>query len=365
MSVSRAAAQNGVYGLQLLHNDNRAIFVTDSSPAAEVRYRAQFLFDPNSLAMASGNRFYLFYGLDAAATVVLRLEIRNTNGAYQVRAALRNDGNLYANTAWFAVPDASHSLELDWAAASAPGVNDGGIRLFVDGQLRAQLTGVDNDTRRIESIRLGAVGGIDSGTRGTQFLDAFSSQRTPPPGNVVIGEGIGPDTNPYLPTISPIGAGEQSDASAEEEIFVTHVGSGSGQIQLNRARPVVSAAIPAGAMAQEAALVLRYAPDYAVPAPYAAIGSPIELAIADAASVSAAVLGAPLAVTFDDREVLEADTVVVLWLDPTSNTWEIVTNVATPANGIIQIETSLTGVFSLAGRAGQSSESIFLPWITR
>ena len=81
--------------------------------------------------------------------------------------------------------------------------------------------------------------------------------------------------------------------------------------------------------------------------------------------MSAAVLGAPLAVTFDDREILEADTVVVLRLDPTSNTWQIVTDVATPANGIIQIDASLTGVFALAGRAGQSSESIFLPLITR
>ena len=38
---------------------------------------------------------------------------------------------------------------------------------------QADLTGVDNDTRRIDQVRLGAVSGMDSGTRGTYFFDAF------------------------------------------------------------------------------------------------------------------------------------------------------------------------------------------------
>jgi hypothetical protein len=40
------------------------------------------------------------------------------------------------------------------------------------------LTGIDNDTKRVEMVRLGAVTGIDSGTRGTYYFDTFESHRT-------------------------------------------------------------------------------------------------------------------------------------------------------------------------------------------
>jgi len=42
---------------------------------------------------------------------------------------------------------------------------------------QANLTGVDNDTARLDFIRFGAVSGIDTGTRGTEYFDAFESRR--------------------------------------------------------------------------------------------------------------------------------------------------------------------------------------------
>ena len=38
---------------------------------------------------------------------------------------------------------------------------------------QADLSGVDNDTWRIDRARLGALTGIDTGTRGTYYFDAF------------------------------------------------------------------------------------------------------------------------------------------------------------------------------------------------
>jgi hypothetical protein len=49
---------------------------------------------------------------------------------------------------------------------------------WIDGVQQADLTGVDNDTRRIDQSRLGAVSGVDNGTRGTYFFDAFESRRS-------------------------------------------------------------------------------------------------------------------------------------------------------------------------------------------
>ena len=42
---------------------------------------------------------------------------------------------------------------------------------------KANLTGVSNYTRRIDRVRLGPVAGIDTGTRGRYYFDAFESRK--------------------------------------------------------------------------------------------------------------------------------------------------------------------------------------------
>ena len=60
---------------------------------------------------------------------------------------------------------------------TAAGANSGGLKFWIDGAQQTDLTGVDNDTRRIDQVRLGAANGVDNGTRGTYFFDAFESRR--------------------------------------------------------------------------------------------------------------------------------------------------------------------------------------------
>jgi len=158
-------------------DDNNAIYVTDASPEAEARYRALFYFDPNSITMSSGDAHYIFYGNSGSSTPVLRIEFRNSKGSRQLRAALRNDGSGWSNSSWFTISDAPHFIEIDWLAATFSGANNGSLTFWIDGAQRANLTGVDNDTRRIDLIQLGAVSGIDSATRGTYYFDAFESRR--------------------------------------------------------------------------------------------------------------------------------------------------------------------------------------------
>lgn len=177
LSASSAAAWAGAYGLQGVIDDNNAIYVTDDRPSAETRYRARFYFHPNSIAMTNGDTHYLFYGYHGASTVVLRIQFRRSSGAYQLRAALRNDSSSWTTSSWFTISDAPHFIEMDWRAATGSGANNGSLTLWIDGAQRANLTGVDNDTRRIDRVRLGAVTGIDSGTRGSYYFDAFESRR--------------------------------------------------------------------------------------------------------------------------------------------------------------------------------------------
>lgn len=154
------------------------MYVTDDTPNAEPHYRARFYFDPTSISMRSGNAHYIFYGYSGTSTVVLRIEFRYYLSSYQLRAGLVNDGTTWKTSSWFTISDAPHYVEIDWKAATAAGANNGYLALWIDGTQRANLTGVDNDTRRIDRVRLGPVAGIDSGTRGTYSLDAFESRRS-------------------------------------------------------------------------------------------------------------------------------------------------------------------------------------------
>ncbi|MBL8056602.1 MAG: hypothetical protein JNK29_07885, partial [Anaerolineales bacterium] len=174
LSVTAGAALAGsTRGMQALLDNNTAIYAVDNSPASETRYRARFYFDPNSIPMTSGNAHYIFYGLNGASTVVLRLELTYSAGSYQIRAALINNSSTWTTSSWFAISDAPHAIEIDWRSGST-----GGLTLWIDGVQSADLTGVNNSTRRIDAARLGALDGIDGGTRGTYYFDAFDSRRT-------------------------------------------------------------------------------------------------------------------------------------------------------------------------------------------
>ena len=177
LSVNPGAALIGGYGLQAFIDDNNSIYVTNDSPNGEPRYRARFYFDPNSITMVNNDAHYLFYGYSGSSAVVLRVEFRLNKSRHQLRTAIRNDSNSWTNSSWFTISDAPHFIELDWRASTASGANNGGLTLWIDDVPRANLTGVDNDTRRIDRVQLGAVAGIDSGTRGTYYFDAFDSRR--------------------------------------------------------------------------------------------------------------------------------------------------------------------------------------------
>ena len=177
LSVTLNAALAGRFGMSALVDDNTAIHVTDDRPNGESGYQVRFRFDPNGMAMANGNLHALFYGYSGTSTLVLKLEMRFATGQYQVRAAVRNDAAAWTNSAWFVISDAPHLLQLNWRAATAIGANNGRLAFRLDGVLKSNLLGIDNDTRRLDRVRLGALTGIDNGTRGSYFFDAFQANR--------------------------------------------------------------------------------------------------------------------------------------------------------------------------------------------
>jgi hypothetical protein len=177
LSVSSSAALVGSHGMQVVINDTTGIFVTDMTPNTEPRYRARFYFDPNGISMAEGNAHYLLLGLDVNATSFFQLDFRFSGGSYQIRLRQKDDSAAQTSTTWVTITDAPHFIEMEWWAATAAGANNGGVNLWIDGALTGSLGSLDNDTERIDMVRLGAATGIDANTLGTYYIDAFESRR--------------------------------------------------------------------------------------------------------------------------------------------------------------------------------------------
>jgi RHS repeat-associated protein len=178
LSATTGSALAGTYGMAALLDDNASIYVEDWKPYDDTQHRQRFYFDPNTITMANNDAHYIFQALNRDATVVERIEFRRYSSTYQVRAEAVNDGSTWSSTSWVTISDAPHYLEANWKAATASGANNGILTFWVDGVQQGSFTTIDNDTRKVDQVRLGAVSGVDTGSRGTEFFDAYESRRT-------------------------------------------------------------------------------------------------------------------------------------------------------------------------------------------
>lgn len=173
VKVVPAAASQGAYGLRIAVTGQEPHYVVDDSPAAAMHYRARFTFDPHSLPMEDREAHIIFSA--EMASPVLRVQVRRVAETYQLRLLVRDNASNWTASAWTPLSDTAHQLEFDWRAATAAGTADGHAKLWVDEVLQGDLRNLENDTRRIEQVRLGAIGGMRAATQGSYFFDAFAS----------------------------------------------------------------------------------------------------------------------------------------------------------------------------------------------
>ena len=86
-------------------------------------------------------------------------------------------GQQEISTSWYPLTNSPHAVGLEWEASSSIGAEDGSLTLQIDGQQAEQLTGIDNDTLRVDSIKLGVLSASSAGISGSIYLDAFQSVR--------------------------------------------------------------------------------------------------------------------------------------------------------------------------------------------
>ena len=173
LSVVAAAALNGTRGLRVSLARGTPAYVVDTSPNAQVAYRARFMFHPRT-SKTAGAAVDVFVGRTAAGTNIFRIQYRRTTaGRLQLRAVERVGATQRAG-AWVTISNRAHTIEISWRAAAR-----GGLTLIVDGRNRGTVAG---NTRllRLDEVRLGASGGVAARVSGRFDIDRFSSSRGGP-----------------------------------------------------------------------------------------------------------------------------------------------------------------------------------------
>ncbi len=176
--VHPLAAVEGSYGLGAIVEDNHPMFVQDDTPSAEAYYHASFSLqvktltaDPNKgmgilLGSGTGKSFQVFTGWDGAQHVVV--------------ARVGEDDKSWTWTSFYAVPtNAWFSVDIYWSAATGDGNNDGFFELYLGGVLQETLSVLDNDTVRVDTVRMGPFYVSPSAT-GIIGFDVFTSDGITP-----------------------------------------------------------------------------------------------------------------------------------------------------------------------------------------
>lgn len=192
LTVSTAARLVGSQGLAALIDNTTSMYVRSDHPVAEPRYRARFYFDPNSITMASADIHSLFNGRTASGANVFTIQFNYTTTttppSYRIRPQIYNNAGSATSGSYQVISDAPHYIEIDWQADTAAGATNGALTLWIDGVLKQTMSTIDNETLRVEEVRLGPLTGLDAGTLGTYFLDAFESRKTTYIGPALLGD---------------------------------------------------------------------------------------------------------------------------------------------------------------------------------
>lgn len=154
----------------------RGGFVRDDTPSSEPHYAARFSLNSDNLTLGADERVTLLEAEDRLGAVWLSLDLRHDSATNAYRLLVSTpDGGGTASTTEFDVQAGWQSVEVEWRA-SRPGRADGRVWVSHNGNPTGQLTGLANESGRVDSIRWGILGAPGT-TGGYLDLDQFVSRR--------------------------------------------------------------------------------------------------------------------------------------------------------------------------------------------
>jgi hypothetical protein len=175
LSVSAASALAGSFGMQAVMTGTTSMYVTDSTPVALPGYHARFRYSPNGASIGGTNGHDIFVGLDANGKTLVVAQARAATGGYEIRVGANSSGTV-KYSAWTAVTNAAHTIEVSWQAATTSVGKNGLASIWIDGTLKQSVAALTNGTQRLEDARLGPQN-LSRTVTGTEYFDAFASTK--------------------------------------------------------------------------------------------------------------------------------------------------------------------------------------------
>lgn len=164
-----AAAYTGTYGLNIDIDDTDNIYVQDNLTAV-TNYFARVYIDPNGMQFSLQPTFLRGWDNGVGRTVV-QAEIGYSAGSHQIRVSGKRDDDTWISGSLYSVTDDWHCVEVEFKQSS--GSNDGYLKLWIDGELKETVSGIDNDTIDVDTSLVGRLG--SDPTTGTLYFDNFAS----------------------------------------------------------------------------------------------------------------------------------------------------------------------------------------------
>ncbi len=171
-AVDEFSEYSGTYGMKVTITDTSPAYVETDTPSGEATYTFRFYVRANCLTMA-GDGFSLFEALDGSDNVWARVILDQSGSDRIVKFEGRVDGGTYLTSNSTVLPAGWHLIEVTWKAGSP-----GSLEARIDNTAVQDLPSLSNSTGSIETARMGAVAGVDSGTSGSLLFDDFASFRT-------------------------------------------------------------------------------------------------------------------------------------------------------------------------------------------
>lgn len=193
--------QPGPCGLEVVIDDYDNVndtYVVTSHPNAEGTYNFSFYIYPNDIFLQS-KKFFAIGNIrktDAPNRNFFYVWLRKSGSGghyWEIQTNARDDNNQFGT--WLGavkicgddtttIPCSSvgpQEFRFEWAAATAPGANDGFLRVYKNGTVRQEWTGINNDTITIDEAWFGAIWMANNAqgvaANGSFYFDTFTSTR--------------------------------------------------------------------------------------------------------------------------------------------------------------------------------------------
>jgi len=176
-TVNSGSALMGPYGLDIDAINGTPEYCTYDFTISSNQIRIRYYFDPNSLTMADADEFTIgdiaLDGTYAGRTWLHIMAFRYASGSYQVLNMAADDDGGNTGLSADIITDAPHYIEILISRESYDGAADGYYTKWIDGVFKSTASNIENYNifRTIDTIRMGAMSGVDVGTSGNFYLD--------------------------------------------------------------------------------------------------------------------------------------------------------------------------------------------------